>query len=516
MPRLVPRPRHARACACAAALLLAAACGGGSGAGDGGAVHDGLEPPLNPFLADSPWPMTHRNPYAQASSPYPGPRPEDVLAAQTGLTAPAPITAAVSSPYADGRRAIWGATFVSVFKAIERDGHLETVDAKQSLPGLGHLISGAYTVLDRDGTLFFPRVRTLFAYRDAEPGVPDSPIEQVGAKDLSDVLAESDEVVGMTLTYDGHIAFASAEGVVGVLTRDLSGLQTVRLGDAASPEQVSNSIATDEDGGLYVVTSRFMHRVQWTGTALTSDPSAGAWTSTYETGSADPATGRLGAGSGSTPTLMGTGSGDRFVVITDGQRLMHLTFLWRDAIPPDWQPIAPGKDRRIAAEIPVTFGDPSATASLSEQSVLVRGYDALVVNNLWNLPEPSPLGQLAVLLSGLPDVASYGVELFRWDPRTRTASSRWSNRDVSCPNSIPTMSVATGLAYCIGAHAGAWTLEGLDWNDGRSVLRFTLGKELGWNSIYAATEVGAGGSILSGTVGGLVRLAPAGASAPAS
>lgn len=500
-----PRPAHTFAIA---TLLLAAACGGDRG-GASGAVDDGLEPPLNRFLADSPWPMTHRNPYAQASSPYPGPRPEDALAAESGLSAPAPITAAVSSPYPDGSRAIWGATFVSVFKAVERDGRLVTVDTKQSAPDLGHLISGAYTVLDRDGTLFFPRVRTLFAFRDAEPGVPDSPIEPVASRDLTDVLADGDEVVGMTLTYDGHLAFASGEGVVGVLTRDLTALQTVRLGDDANPEQVSNSIATDENGGIYVVTSRAMHRVQWTGTTLTTEPAAGAWTSRYETGSADPATGRLGAGSGSTPTLMGTGRGDRFVVITDGQRLMHLTYLWRDAIPDDWQPLAPGKDRRIAAEIPVTFGDPRATASLSEQSVLVRGYDALVVNNLWNLPEPSPFGQLSVLLSGLPDVASYGVELFRWDPRTRTAASRWSNRDVSCPNSIPTMSVATGLAYCIGAHDGAWTLEGLDWNDGRSALRFTIGRELTWNSIYAATEVGAGGSILSGTVGGLVRLSTA-------
>lgn len=31
------------------------------------------EPPANLFLADSPWAMTHRNPYCQGSSPFPGP-----------------------------------------------------------------------------------------------------------------------------------------------------------------------------------------------------------------------------------------------------------------------------------------------------------------------------------------------------------------------------------------------------------------------------------------------------------
>ncbi|MEM7513704.1 MAG: hypothetical protein AAF388_22450 [Bacteroidota bacterium] len=31
------------------------------------------DPPVNPFLADSPWPIYHRNNYAQASTCYQGP-----------------------------------------------------------------------------------------------------------------------------------------------------------------------------------------------------------------------------------------------------------------------------------------------------------------------------------------------------------------------------------------------------------------------------------------------------------
>lgn len=38
------------------------------------AFHSHAEaPPKNPFLADSPWPMSHQGPYAQGSSSYPGP-----------------------------------------------------------------------------------------------------------------------------------------------------------------------------------------------------------------------------------------------------------------------------------------------------------------------------------------------------------------------------------------------------------------------------------------------------------
>jgi hypothetical protein len=34
---------------------------------------DGHEPPCNPHLGQGPWATSHRGPYAQASSPFPGP-----------------------------------------------------------------------------------------------------------------------------------------------------------------------------------------------------------------------------------------------------------------------------------------------------------------------------------------------------------------------------------------------------------------------------------------------------------
>ena len=120
-----------------------------------------------------------------------------------------------------------------------------------------------------------------------------------------------------------------------------------------------------------------MRRVQWRGTALDI-----AWTADYEIGHQIQVSGRLGAGSGSTPILMGTHDGDdKFVVITDGQNVKHLVLFWRDEIPADWTPIAEGKGRRIAAEVPVTFGNLTTDSSVSEQAVVVRGYGASVVHN---------------------------------------------------------------------------------------------------------------------------------------
>ena len=124
----------------------------------------------------------------------------------------------------------------------------------------------------------------------------------------------------------------------------------------------------------------------------------------------------VGQGSGSTPTLMGTGRGqDKFVVITDGQDLMHQDLFWRNGIPKDWQGMGGDRPRRMACEYPVTFGDPDAEASLSEQSVAVRGYATFNVNNLldYDFPDGLPavlLNALAALRGGDTAATPHGAE----------------------------------------------------------------------------------------------------------
>jgi hypothetical protein len=319
----------------------------------------------------------------------------------------------------------------------------------------------------------------------------------------------------MNLTYDGWLVLATKLGTVVALARDFSSYHYVMLG-GEDGEEVSNSIAVDENGGVYVVTAEAMYRVQWTGSSLSLNEADGAWRAAYETGGDVQVPGRLGSGSGSTPTLMGTGQQDRFVVITDGQALTHLVLFWRDAIPADWQPIAPGKDRRIAAEVPVNFGDSSLQSSMSEQSVLVRGYGAVVVSNDYRVTAQSSNAWLANLINGYvvfysntARYAPYGVQKFEWNPQNRTLETDWVNAAISCPNGIPTMSSATGLFYCIGQRGGVWNVEALDWETGVSVFYRPISRWFFHNSFYAATQVGPYGDIWSGTFSGVMRLPPA-------
>lgn len=492
---------------------------------------DGAEPPCNPHLADSPWAGNHRNSYAQASSPYPGVEgpPEHVNVDHDG-TPSLPVILSFSPAYPDGRRVIWASTSGGTKEILKIDPDTVTIidkyvprfeEAESSGPG-SFSVSGAYNLVDADNHLHVGQQTALEVYGDARPGERDSTIVLLRRFDLpaEAFCGEDDQLVGITMTYDGHIAFATANGVVGVVPRQpelmtAEHLETFSLngpdctgGPDGAFETVSNSIAADEEGGVYVVSSHAMYRIDWDGRTFTP-----VWRSGYA-GAGQIGGGRLGAGSGSTPTLMGTApDDDRFVVITDGQDLMHLVLMWRDEVPADWQPVRPGADRRIACEIPVTFGDPDATESLSEQSVLVRGHDAVVVNNLQRIdpvtgqlpPQLQPFSQLA---SGVPGNAPTGIERFAWDPATRTCGVVWSNPDVAIPNGIPTMSVASDMIYGIGARNDVWTLEGLDWDTGEVVLTVEASASPTTNSFYAATTVGPGGTVWTGTLGGVTRFQP--------
>jgi hypothetical protein len=476
--------------------------------------------PVNPWLADSPWPVTHQDPYAQAASPVPGPGSAWQLGSpQWVSTGFINITLAMSPRYPDGSRVFWGSNPAGVYKLAVVNGALKklaTYDKPgNALSGLATPTSGAYTVVDIENTFYTVSGTTLIAYRDAVPGNARSAITQARSVSLPAWLADADDaIVGLNLLWDGNIAFATRDGKAGVIRRDFTQVLGVTLGDGS--EQVSNSIATDEQGGIYVVSSKAMYRVQWTGSAVSLDPATGAWRAEYNAGTDGTGGGRLGAGSGSTPTLMGT-AGQKFVVITDGAKVANLVLFWRDAIPADWQPLTAGKDRRIAAEMPVNFGNPNRSETKSEQSVLVSGYGAVVVSNDYRnvgllsgstgVPLiDNMLNGLIVFNSGNPLHQPWGVQKFQWDTTTKKLRSTWVRNDVSCPNAIPVMSEASNRFYCVGAHLGSWTIESLDWTSGGGHFRKYIGVLPRWNSFYASTQLTGDGGIIFGTYNGAAYL----------
>lgn len=489
---------------------------------------DGHEPPCNPHLAPTDWSANHRNAYAQGSSPYAGvgrTEPERIDVHHVGLTG-APIVLTFSPPYPDGGRVVWGSTVGFTGEVFKLDGETHelidefypSIDGREGF--IGASMSGAYNVLDRDNRLVVAREQGLDVFAD-DGEDHRSPIERVHAFRLPDEELcrpeEDDRFVGVTMTYDGHVVFATELGVIGVVPRDPERMRpdevrTLSLnGDRCDDEGVetdeleaiSNTIATDEDGGIYVVSSAATYRLDWDGNQLTA-----AWRVPYE--DATDRGGRLGRGSGASPTLMGTAEEeDRFVVIYDDAEIFNLVLMWRDEIPEDWQGLD-GEDRRVACKYPITFGLDAPDATFSEQSPLVRGYGTLLVNDRMGLDPlfarvPNRFGAYMQIFGGVPGNTPRGAERIDWDTESRSCRTVWALPDISIPNTIPTMSASDELVHAVGVRGGWWGLWTLDWRTGEEVSWVPSSPLLTSNSFWAASTVGPDRSVYSGTLGGVTR-----------
>ena len=192
----------------------------------------------------------------------------------------------------------------------------------------------------------------------------------------------------MGMTYDGDVVVA-AHGALFLLDRDLNLKGILPL----PGEDVENSICTDEQG-IYVVTSKRMLKVVWTGTTLSFDEADGGWQSEYNTMSREQATAAgaltVSGGSGTTPTLMGFGDDpDKLVVISDGDpNGAQVVAFWRDKIPDGFKQKPGTKSRRIADQIRTDISKVTI-----EPSAAVLGYGVVVLNGAYPETRARHLGQ---------------------------------------------------------------------------------------------------------------------------
>ena len=507
-------------------------------------------PPQNPYLADSSYSMAHGGPAQQDSVAQAGPAGPSMSLTLEQINyrhlGPGHFGTAISGVYPDGKRVYWGngidriakidhETFQvlqeypfpdeEIYREEEADAAIAAFDqnndgflavARAFLQMLKYRdLANIYTVLDRDHNYYIgSRDGAITAYGDADPNNSRSAIVKLREMRLPPEVTGF--VMGLNMTYDGWLLAVTEHGYVVLVKRDFSDTRVLRLRHSEGAEEkttgatgrgwIRNGPAVDVDGGIYIASQEHMHKVVWDGEELSSDPGDDAWTIRYPNS--------WGHGTGATPSLMGFGGEDRFVVITDGEPRMNVVLYWRDGIPEDW-PGLPGHDRRVAGVQPVTMGDASLLKIQSEQSVVVSGYGALVVNNEarnipWYLPERAR-GLLIGLLGSNPRHQPYGVQKFAWQPKARSFEPVWVNREISSPSAVPMVSVASNLVYLVGARDGKFTLEALDWSTGESRFHYVIGGQR-YNVMYAGTLLDESGRVHYGTPWGRVRLEPLGGS----
>ncbi|ALR14319.1 hypothetical protein MYCSP_17105 [Mycobacteroides saopaulense] len=374
------------------------------------------------------------------------------------------------------------------------------------------LTNGVYGAVDKDNELYYVTQNAeILKFGLEDKDNPAAGIKVEKTYDFKPYLGTGmttlgipESIVGVSMTYDGHLLVQSNRSLA-VLDRDLDAppIQQVRLGD---DETVSNSIAVDDKNGVYVASDKLMRKIVWTGSKLSTDEADGAWSSPYDFGRQPPAV-KFGIGTGSTPTLMGFGKdSDELVVITDGADRMKLVAFWRNKIPDGFQQKPGAKSNRIADQIQVTAGlkDPLPEFIQSEQSVVVNGYGAFVVQNIGAGGAPDRL--VDVLANGPVSPAPQGVQRFEWDPKEHHWASAWARGDVVSTSMVPAVSTSSGVVFLNGyTKADGWEVTGLDWKTGETVHRTIFGQSNLGNGAYALIEGMPNGDLLFNSVGGPFR-----------
>ncbi len=503
--------------------------------------------PKNPWLADSVYAMGHGNSAQQDSLAIAGPidKTRKLKSSEINFAAVGPghFGSQISNAYSNGKRTIWSIGLDRISK-LDHDS-FEVIDeyffsdakrwteaeANQSIDKLNNNndgffalyegykqskkfrnLAGIYTLLDKDNLFYMMDMQgVIHVFGDKNPNDINSAIELKRSVAVrSDATGKN---IGLNMTYDGWLITVTEHGYVVAINREFTQQHILRLHHSKGAEDkatkptgygwIRNSYPIDQQGGIYIVSQQHMHKVIWTGSKLSRSESDGAWTAAYNN--------EWGHGSGATPSLMGFGNEDQFVVISDGAHVMNVVLFWRNEIPENWQGIEGALSRRIAGQLPANMGDKNLIEIQSEQSVVVAGYGAMVVNNNGrNAPWYLPKGANSLLVSYLgsnPRHQPYGIHKFKWNSERQKLEEAWVNKTISSPNSVPLFSHGSNQVYFVGARNNQWTIEAVNWQTGEPTFHYILGDQR-YNSMFAGTLLDQAGRIYYGTGWGIVRLNP--------
>jgi hypothetical protein len=457
-------------------------------------------PPVNPFLASSPWPTYHRNSYAQASTLLRGPEPTDKLS--VSLT---PNVSSTTSPwlqlseaYPSGERVVWGATLTHVYKALIDGPQLQIIDEYQIDRNILTINWSLITLRGNQVYVPDPGNRRLLRFADQNPADPRSPIELKGSFTLPDSIPGS--FVHLNVTYDGWLMMLTNESDLVAVRPDFSEYRTFSIPKNASETGTHNAFSIDEEGGMYFVSTEAMTRINWDGNQFSL-----GWRVPYnfrgpgyENVSSDPASeldrflkGEPGTGSGTTPTLMGFGSMDKLVLVADSSTPNNLIAFWRDDIPADWQGL-PGYDRRIAAVTPLPYSTPAGEGFTAENSPTAWGYDIAIAQYNGFSPDDNPLP---------------GVQKLSWNPDANRLDLAWATDQVNF-NNVLTYSAGSNLVYGSGRRNSVYYFWGLDWQTGEVKLEVPLGTSDDYLDQGNQVTLNDDRSVMFSTATGIVRIAP--------
>ena len=296
--------------------------------------------------------------------------------------------------------------------------------------------------------------------------------------DLTRSMARNDKIVSALPAWSGEIVFVTEQGVVGAVDQETGATEVLPLG-----ETITNSFAVDETGGVYIVTTKALYRLDL------SDAGAPevTWREEYPNiGTTKP--GQTSPGSGTTPTLVN----DEWVAITDNADPMNIVVYRRG--------LDASGDREVCS-VPVFEKGSSAT-----DNSLIAADRALVVTN--NYGYKGPVQSIA------GSITAPGIDRVDIDADGNGCQVVWQNRTERSPSAVAKASLANGLVYIVSrvrkGISDSWYLTALDFRTGEAVFKQRYGTGFGHNVNYAPVSLGPDGVAYIGVLGGLVRVADSG------
>ena len=300
-------------------------------------------------------------------------------------------------------------------------------------------------------------------------------LRHIGTFDVADQVPGDDCVIATMPDWSGNIFFATQQGRVGVVNPQTGQTKTMQF----DGEGIFNSMAGDETGAIYVVTTHRLAAVE----ADSSGAPVVRWSETYDRGTQQK-TGQLSQGSGTTPTLIGS---DLVAITDNAEPRMHVIFYQRNGNPA----------RRKLCEAPVF----AAGASATENTLAAAGRSVIVENNYGYAGVQSTiLGR-----STAPGIARVVID------DDNTCHVAWTSSETA-PTSVPKVSLGNGLLYVYTKPASnllddSWYFTAIDVRTGATRWKQRTGNGIQWNNHYASIYLGPDGAAYIATVAGLIRIA---------
>jgi hypothetical protein len=332
------------------------------------------------------------------------------------------------------------------------------------------ICGGTYFYLDKDDVAYvLTTTKQIWRTQVGATGLTRTATYDVAAQVPGD-----DCVVATMPDWSGRIFFATQQGRVGVVDPATGQVKVMQF----PGEGIFNSLAGDETGAIYLVTTHRLAAVE----ADASGAPVVRWSQAYDRGTQQKP-GQLSQGSGTTPTLIG----HDLVAITDNaEPRMNVIFYRRS-----------GTDAgREICQVPV-FAD---GASATENSLAYAGGHSVIVENNYGYAgvQSTLLGQTSSPGVARVDLADDG-----------TCHVAWTST-VTAPTSVPKVSLGNGLLYVYSKPASlllddSWYLTAIDVRTGATRWNQRTGNGIQWNNHYASIYLGPDGSAYVPTLAGLIR-----------